>query len=61
MTVANSGRGTLDVTTGGTIQMFGTGGIEFGANNGATGYASVSGPNALITYGTTAKGLRVGA
>jgi fibronectin-binding autotransporter adhesin len=54
------GQGTLDVESGGTFQMNGTGGINAGQSLGATGVIIVDGPNALISEGTASTGMGIG-
>jgi T5SS/PEP-CTERM-associated repeat protein len=53
ITVGNAGQGTLAVSSGGTIQMSGTGGILIGQSLGASGVITVSGSGASINMANT--------
>jgi T5SS/PEP-CTERM-associated repeat protein len=61
ITVGNSGQGIIDVASGGTISLGGTGGLLLGALTGGSGTVSVTGPNALFSLGTAAGGISVGS
>ena len=60
ITVGGVSNGTVEVTSGGTIDLFGTGGIGVGTIAGVTGLISVIGPDALISTGTASSGMSVG-
>ena len=60
LSVGAAGRGTVDVGSGGTIQLNGIGGIGIGTLASGSGLVLVSGPNALVSEGTAANGIGVG-
>ena len=54
-----SGHGTVDVESGGTIQLTGTGGFGVGQSANAIGVVIVNGPSALPTLGATSSGVGI--
>ncbi|HVC62472.1 MAG TPA: Hint domain-containing protein [Acetobacteraceae bacterium] len=52
--------GTLDIESGGTVEMLGNAAITIGRSAGATGLIIVNGPGALISEGAAAEGIAVG-
>lgn len=53
-------KGTLEINSGGTITLGGTGGVAIAAASGGTGLLLVNGPNAVLNEGTASNGMAVG-
>jgi T5SS/PEP-CTERM-associated repeat protein len=60
ITVGDAGQGTINVDSGGTIQMFGTGGLLVGSLAASAGFVNVVGPDALLNMGSTAGTMIIG-
>ncbi len=60
LAIGNGGRGTVEIETGGTLQMNGTAGVALGEAGNAAGLLVINGPAALFSEGTASTGLAVG-